>query len=300
MTEDRTAAWSQVRAVLRILFTVLGVLAGLWLLYALAGVLALVILSVFFAYVLSPLVLLVQRVPPLAGRRHARVIAILVTYVTLFGSASIAVYALAPRFGAQLSELGHSFPAYVEWARGGVQALTRTYRSYRLPEGIRDAIESGAAGAVDVAGQTVRDTVTAVIGYLQFLPWLILIPVLAFFFLKDADTFRSFALRLLPEGRLRWRGRDYLNEIHTTLALYVRAQLFASVLIGLTCWVGFALIGVPYALVLGVFAALLEFIPLVGPLIIAVLAAFFASTQSLAQVTATIVFLGVLRVLQDY
>ncbi|HEY0710421.1 MAG TPA: AI-2E family transporter, partial [Polyangia bacterium] len=213
---------------------------------------------------------------------------------------SIAVYALAPRFGTQLSELGRSFPAYVEWARGGVQALTRTYRSYHLPAGIREAVESGAAGAVEMAGQTVRGTVTAAIGYLQFLPWLILIPVLAFFFLKDADTFQSFALRLLPEGRLRWRGRDYINEIHTTLALYVRAQLIASVLIGVTCWLGFVLIGVPYALVLGVFAALLEFIPLVGPLIIAVLAAFFASTQSAAQVGATILFLGVLRMVQDY
>jgi predicted PurR-regulated permease PerM/CheY-like chemotaxis protein len=300
MDKDRTPAWSQVLGVLRVLFTVLAVLAGLWLLYALVGVLALVVLAVFFAYVLSPLVLLVQRVPPLHGRRHARVTAILITYLTLFGSVSLAVYAVAPRFGAQLSELGHSLPVYVEWARGGLQSFTRTYRSYRLPEGIRNAIESGAEGAVQMAGQTVRDTVTMVIAYLQFLPWLILIPVLAFFFLKDADTFRSFALRLLPEGRLRWRGRDYLNEIHTTLALYVRAQLIASVLIGVTCWVGLALIGVPYALVLGVVAALLEFIPMIGPLIVAVLAAFFASTQSATHVGATIVFLGVLRLVQDY
>ena len=103
------------------------------------------------------------------------------------------------------------------------------------------------------------------------MPWLILIPVLAFFFLKDAENFQRFALRLLPEGRIRWRGRDFIQEINQTLALYVRAQLIACVLIGITCWVGFALLGVPYALVLGVLAGLLEFVPLVGPVIIAML-----------------------------
>jgi predicted PurR-regulated permease PerM/ActR/RegA family two-component response regulator len=300
--DERSTGWTQVRAVLRVLATVLGVLAGLWLFYALAGVIALLVLATFFAYMLSPAVTLVQRTLPARVRTRpwARVIAILLIYVSLFGSVTIAVYVLAPRFGAQMAELGHKAPALVEATRARVQTITRAYRAYQLPAGIQNAVENGAEAAIDLIGGSLRDAAATVLGWLRFLPWLILIPVLAFFFLKDADTFQRFALRLLPEGRTRWRGRDFIDEINRTLALYVRAQLIACVLIGTTCWIGFTLLRVPYALVLGVMAGLLELIPLVGPLIIALLAAFLASTQALALVGFTVLFLGILRFVQDY
>jgi predicted PurR-regulated permease PerM/ActR/RegA family two-component response regulator len=300
MTQEPSVGWTQVRSVLRVLATVLGVLAGLWLLYSLAGVIALLVLATFFAYMLSPAVVLVQRLPLWRSRGWARIAAILIVYVSLFGSVTVAVYAVAPRFGSQMAELGHKGPGFVEAARGRVQLITRAYRAYQLPAGIQNAVESGAEAAIDLIGTTLRDGAATVLGWLRFLPWLILIPVLAFFFLKDADTFQRFALRLLPEGRTRWRGRDFIDEINRTLALYVRAQLIACVLIGGTCWIGFTALRVPYALVLGVLAGLLEFIPLVGPLIIAVLAGFLASTQSVSLMGFTLLFLAVLRFVQDY
>jgi predicted PurR-regulated permease PerM/ActR/RegA family two-component response regulator len=298
--DERSTAWTQVRAVLRVLATVLGVLAGLWLLYSLAGVIALLVLATFFAYMLSPAVAVVQRLPQWRSRSWGRIVAILVVYVTMFGSVTIAVYAVAPRLGAQMAELGHKGPEFIEAARARVQLITRAYRAYQLPAGIQNAVESSAEAGIDLIGGTLRDAAATVLGWLRFLPWLILIPVLAFFFLKDAEKFQRFALRLLPEGRTRWRGRDFIDEINRTLALYVRAQLIACVLIGGTCWIGFSLLRVPYALVLGVLAGFLEFIPLVGPLIIAVLAGFLASTQSAGLMGFTLLFLAILRFVQDY
>ena len=71
-------------------------------------------------------------------------------------------------------------------------------------------------------------------------------------------------------------------------------------LIGIICSIGFAVLDVPYGLVLGVLAGFLEFVPLVGPVLVAVLAAFLASTQSGALMGLTVLFLAVLRVVQDY
>ncbi|MER3559725.1 MAG: hypothetical protein C4336_09970, partial [Armatimonadota bacterium] len=88
---------------LRIILIVLAVAAGLWLLYELEGILLLIILSVFFAYLIAPLVELVRRPFKLAGRERIipRAVAIAIVYVLIFGSLGFAFYLLLPRIGDQ-------------------------------------------------------------------------------------------------------------------------------------------------------------------------------------------------------
>src|SRR5260370_7763577 len=85
---------------------------------------------------------------------------------------------------------------------------------------------------------------------------------------------------MLGGGRVRGRGDEFFQDVNSTLAAYIRAQLTACVLIGVICSVGFALIGLPSPLVLGLIAGLLEFVPLVGPLTVAILALVLAFTPS--------------------
>jgi predicted PurR-regulated permease PerM len=128
-----------------------------------------------------------------------------------------------------------------------------------------------------------------------------LIPILSFFLLKDADSFRRSALAMLPRGRLRWRGDEFFQDINSTLAAYIRAQLTACLLVGVLCSIGFALIGLPSPLVLGLLAGMLEFVPLVGPLVVAILVALLAMLHSgFGMAFVVLLFLGVLRVVQDY
>jgi predicted PurR-regulated permease PerM len=152
------------------------------------------------------------------------------------------------------------------------------------------------------AGETyvTSDLLPRIGGWLTSLPWLTLVPILAFFLLKDARFMRDLALQILPRGRLRSRGVKFLGELNETLAACIQAQVTASLLIGVVCTIGFLLIGVPYAMVLGIAAGVLEFIPLAGPLTIGVVAAGFAAFHSLGQAIAVLLFLVVLRVVQDY
>jgi predicted PurR-regulated permease PerM len=137
--------------------------------------------------------------------------------------------------------------------------------------------------------------------WLIYIPWLILIPILSFFFLKDAETFRRSALQMLPRGRWRWRGDEFFQDINSTLAAYIRAQLTACLFIGVVCAIGFTLLGLPSPLVLGVIAGVCEFVPLVGPLLVALLAALAAVLHG-GPFSAFLVllFLAVLRIVQDY
>jgi predicted PurR-regulated permease PerM len=84
------------------------------------------------------------------------------------------------------------------------------------------------------------------------------------------------------------------------MAAYIRAQVTACLLIGVVCTLGFVLIGIPYAIVLGIAAGLLEFIPLAGPLTVGLVAATFAAFHSPGQALAVVTFLVALRVVQDY
>ena len=80
------------------------------------------------------------------------------------------------------------------------------------------------------------------------------------------------------------------------------ASLVTSVglLVGTLCGVGFALLGNPYAVLLGALAAVLEFIPLIGPLVVAVVAVVVAALYDPTLAIWTAVFLTVLRVVEDY
>ena len=305
------AAWPQTRAILRIIFIIMVVGAALWVFYALTGILLLVVLAIFFAYLIAPLVELVRRPFKFGGRERTlpRGVAIGVVYFVIFGSLALSMYVLMPRLGAQMAEFTRNAPEYLTNASARARSLDNLYDRMRLPQSVRRTANDAVNGAISSAkvylvgeegsaegGEGVKSALT----FLGYLPWLVLVPILAFFLLKDADSFRRSALQMLPQGRLRWRGDEFFQDVNSTLAAYIRAQLIACLLIGVLCTAGFMLIGVRYALVLGVIAGLLEFIPLVGPLVVMLIAITVASFYSVNQVILVFLFLGVLRIVHDY
>jgi predicted PurR-regulated permease PerM len=230
-----------------------------------------------------------------------RALAIGVVYLLIVGALALAAALLLPHVGTQITEFAQEAPNYLDLARSRALAWTTSYEAYRLPASVRDAINKSATRAVEIAGTYVTEGLgNVLIQLLGFLPWLMLIPILAFFLLKDSASFRAIALQTLPQGRWRWRGRELLQDINATLAVYIRAQLIACLLIGTVCTIGFSLIGVRYALVLGIVSGLLEFIPLIGPLVVAVIATLIASVSSIQQALGVVVFLGIVRIVHDY
>lgn len=277
-----------------------------WVFYALTGVLLVVVLAVFFAYLITPLIELVRRGLARRGREGeplllSRTAAIAVVYVAIFGSLGLGAWVLTPRLGAQLGDIAQQAPTYLTNAKARADRLNRVYEELNIPPAVRRYANDAATGAINsvglyVSGQAFENA----FHMLGYLPYLILIPILAFFFLKDADSFRRSALMMLPQGRIRWRGDELFQDINSTLAAYIRAQLISCLLIGSICTAAFAVFGVRYALVLGLVAGVLEFIPLLGPVTVAVLAGMVAGFDTVTKALAVLAFLGVLRIVQDY
>ncbi|HEV2883625.1 MAG TPA: AI-2E family transporter [Pyrinomonadaceae bacterium] len=297
------ASWSHTRIVLRIIVIILIVAVTLWIILKLTGVILLLILSIFFAYFVYPLVEFLRRPIKLGKRTFVmpRVAAIAVAYTIIIGVIVLGIYLLAPRLASQ-------FPEFTEQARGywtsigaKMQNLVEYFRTHRMPGPLLDAVNKTIPTVVESVSHSVSEVLRGMVGWLGYIPWLVLIPVLSFFMLKDADTFRASALHMLPKGRWRWRGDEFFQDINSTLAAYIRAQLTACVFIGVVCAVGFTLLGLPSPLVLGVLAGVFEFVPLVGPLVIAVIAAVLAVLHSgTFSAFMVLLFLAVLRIVQDY
>jgi predicted PurR-regulated permease PerM len=296
-----TANWPQTRAVLRLIFIVLAVVATIWVIYLLEGVLLLVVLSVFFAYLIAPLVEFFHRPFMLRGRQRLmpRVAAIAIVYVLIFGSLGLTLYLLLPQIGDQFTQLGRQAPGYYQGLSERARSLNRLFD--RLPGPARDSVKETIGQTITQLGDYIQGTVVEAATFtLSHGFWLVLIPILAFFLLKDADSFRRSALRMLPRGRLRWRGDELFQDVNSALAAYIRAQLIACLLIGVVCTVGFMILGVPYALVLGIVAGVLEFIPLAGPLFVGIIATVVAGFHSPGTAVGTLIFLVVLRIVHDY
>ena len=302
-TPEPGSSWVQTRAVLRIVMLLLAIAGLLWVIYRLTTVLLLVVLSIFFAYLVAPLVDLVQRPIRIGGRERVipRGLAIAIVYVVLFFGVGFAIYLLIPQLAAQFPEFKQQAAAYYKNITSTSERLNEYFKQHRMPEGAVKAVNDTVLGVIAKGGEVVSAAVERALGWIVFLPWLVLIPILSFFLLKDADSFRRSALAMLPRGRLRWRGDEFFEDVNSTLAAYIRAQLTACLLIGVICSVGLWLIGLPSPLVLGIMAGMLEFVPLVGPLTMAIVAAALALLHSgYWMALAVLIFLGVLRVVQDY
>jgi predicted PurR-regulated permease PerM len=261
------------------------------------GLGVLFLLSLFFAYLLAPAMAAIRR-RVRSGRRGrpiSRATALVIVYAAL-----IVPVALVWRFsGDAVSHWVHvTAPSSVDLLFTGAhsQALDRAIAHAPVPEGARLVLRDRAAAAIRVLEREARSTLHDLIDAAPLAPWLAVPPVLAFVLLTIAPGFRRWTLRILPHGHLQWRAEEYARDVNSALAGYVRAQTAAGLIVGVWCVAGFALIGVPSAVSLGVSAGVLELVPALGPMT----AFLVAATQAGDRLLPVIVFLGSLRIVQDY
>jgi predicted PurR-regulated permease PerM len=291
------------RVVLKIIFIILAVLGFLKVIEKITGLILLLVLSIFFAYLVSPLVEFLRRPRTVRNRPFAlpKIAAIALSYLIIAAGILFAIFVVVPSLSNQFPEFAAQAKQYWQTLGQKTQQWVDFSRSRRIPGPVVDALNSAIPQVRDTVFQTAAGLLSASLAYVVYLPWLILIPILAFFLLKDAESFRRWALLMLPRGRWRWRGDEFFQDVNSTLAAYIRAQLTACLFIGVVCALGFTLLGLPGGLVMGVLAGFFEFVPLVGPLAIAIMAAILAVFHAgLFNAFLVLLFLGVLRIVQDY
>ncbi len=301
---DSISSFPAVRATIVVILVLIIAYLLIGLIQALAFLFFLVVVSIFFAYLMDPLVRVIRR--PFVVRQldklMPRPLAILVSYVFVFSVLALLIAYLAPRVTAQITEFVANAPRYTQAIQSRIDAFNNSYSELMVTEDVQREINTYISSSIKSLTETITSVAgSVVVTLLTYLPWLLLIPILGFFFLKDAALFRSMFLACFPPGRWRARIESLVTDINSTLAAYTRAQLISCVLIGSVCTLGFTVIGLDYALLLGLLAGIFEFVPLLGPLIIGVTATLVGGfSQNPWQGLWVAGFLIILRFTHDY
>ena len=266
----------------------------LWLVYLARVTLFIFVLALLFAYVLSPLVNLLDRVLP---AQRTRTPALGLAYLLFVAAVIAGSIQIGSRAVDEANNLATKFPAMLaSWQTPTPEGAQGTH-SLRdeLMGKIRTEV---AARSSDLISELPKAGLKA-IAVASDLIYVVIIPILGFFFLKDAPLMRQHILDIVAEGPRRALLDEVLADINRLLAGYMRALVLLSLATFTVYAIFFSILGVPYAVLLAALAGLLEFVPMIGPLTagaVIVVVAVLAGAHGIA----VLIFLLAYRLFQDY
>ena len=267
----------------------------LFLTYLIWSTLLVVIFAIFFSYLVYPLVQVAERYKP---PRMPRIWAIAIVFIFVMLIISVASMLFGTRMANEAAHLGKQLPELLNpeniSQRVPLPSFMEPLRE-RLLGLFNEQLHAGTAQALPLVqrfGMGVMHAATNLI-------YIVLVPVLSFLLIKDAPKMRVEILSWLSEPhRPLWAA--IADDLDVSLAGYVRALLLLSIATFASYSIVFAALGVPYALLLAGIAALLEFIPFVGPLIAVGVILGVSGFSGYEHLLWLVMFILAYRIFQDY
>ncbi len=279
----------------RAAWTVVAVLSALFVLYQVRRVLLVVFAAVLLAYLLAPVLKLLER---FSRGRLSRALSLAVVYLVFIGLLVSLGAVLGNRVGEEASALAARFPGWIQTLAAEPEpAESAWWAALRrsLLEALRAKLENIGQEALPLIQKATAGLVSLVGGLIV----LVIVPVLSFFLLKDGGELKERLLAVLPaERRALWD--NVLHDVDRLLGQFIRALALLALATFLAYGAAFALMGIPYAVLLATVAGVLEFIPVLGPLSAAIGAALVVIVSGHGSLLAVLAFLGIYRLFQDY
>jgi predicted PurR-regulated permease PerM len=284
------------RRTANVLLTIL-LFAGLCaVLYGARRVILLFLFAIFFAYLIDPVVKFLQRHSLFF--RNLRGPAVVEVYLALVVLIAVVGYTFAPGLARNTVKLVDEVPVFLNsLSTGEIATEARAKYGWSQEQELRFRAflarhKGDIEGLVPNVDRYVSNTA-------QTLGWLLLIPVLAIFFLRDGDHIADVLIQMFFPASRRSGIHAVASELHTMLTRYIRAQVLLCGLSFLFYTAALLLLGFPHAIALGVLGGFLEFVPVVGWI------ATFAAIVGVGVVNQLhwvwmAALLGIWRVSQDY
>lgn len=274
-------------------WTAAAILLLLVALYRIRTALFVFIIALLFAYLLSPLVDFIDRVLPASRTRTP---ALIFAYLLLIGALAFAAVGLGSRIAEEANSLLTRLPDLVGKTAEAAPSPPPQSAMDSLMESVRSQIRLHAG---DVVAYLPRAGLR-VLALAGNLVWVIIVPILSFFFLKDGHVMWLKLVEMIDEGPHRAVIEDIARDVNVLLAQYMRALTILS-LFTLTFFSFYlSVTRVPYALLLAAIAGMLEFIPMIGPLTAASAIVVVSLFSGYPHVLWILIFMGVYRLFQDY
>jgi predicted PurR-regulated permease PerM len=289
MTDERLVRFRP-RAILSVIGVLLAVAVMLEVVWVTRSVIIWVLIALFLAMALNPAVeFLVNR-----GLKRGPAVGIVFVGAILLMVGVAATF--VPTLVREVNDFADAVPGYINDITSGRGRLGFLERDYKIVERARQAISKSGVGGVlglsNTALSLTKSVLNAVIA-------VVTIAFLTLFMLLEGPAWVERVYGLLPEpSQPRWRkvGRD----IYRTVGGYVTGNLAISLIAGITSTVVLLVLGVPYAVALGLVVAILDLIPLAGATIAAVIVSAIGFLQSTTIGIVLVIFFVLYQQLENH
>ena len=258
---------------------VIAVIVGLAFLYAIRDVIGVLVVAFVLASALTPFVDWLNK-----RLSIPRIFGIVIVYVVLLGIISVILALLIPAIVNQVSDIANNFPQYYN----KIQTEFGSIKNFSITQSFVDKLQSSLQSLNISVGQATGGVFTAISSIFGGIFTFIGIVVITFYLILQEQTTRNFLKSIVPIKYLP-TVTPIFDAIQVKMGGWLRGQLALSAIIFLADWIGLTILGVHNALILALFAGLMEIVPFIGSTIAAIPAVFFGFTQSSWQGFAVII-----------
>ncbi|RDC53748.1 AI-2E family transporter [Acinetobacter sp. RIT592] len=262
---------------LRRILILAGIALILWVLYLLKPVVVPFVAAFLIAYLFSPLVNVLHRIG------LARWLSISIVFIGIGIVVTLVMWYLVPLVWQQLMYARDSIPAgihwinytFLPWLSDSFNLVPMEIDTDQISSVVMDYVQTNYSA--DSIQAMLLKLAQSGLNFIQIGGTIVLIPIIAFYFLLDWDRMLDSLRRLIPRPYEK-TTLTIVSECHSVLGAFVKGQFLVMVLLGVVYAVGLQLIGLEIGLIIGMIAGLCSIIPYLGfavGIIAAVIATFF-------------------------
>lgn len=243
-----------------VLFLIL--LAGTVFIVWFGAMLAPAIASLIVAFILQGLVLKLQKwgVPDF--------VAVISVFLMFLGVLVGFLFGLLPLVWSQVSNLAKEAPRIIRELQSYLEVLPDEYPHLVSAEAVNAVYQQVSTEVAHITQWLVSFSLSSIPDLVALLIYMVLVPILVFFFLKDRELLVSSFARLLPKQRPMMIG--IWREVNTQCANYVRGKAVEILIVGSVTYIAFKVLGMPYAALLSLLVGLSVVIPYIGAAVVTI------------------------------
>jgi len=255
-----------------------------------------VVISGFLFYLLKPVVTF------LIKRKIPKIMAILIIYLVFIGLIGLLIGTGVPSLFKQINHFAEELPVYLKQIDEFINNLMRSrWFKWTIEQdyiNVKNIVNTVQNFVMEIP-TALTHRLSSILGMVKNITVVIvLVPFILFFMLKDGEKLPGTILRFVPRS-YHAPSLKVLKETSTTLATYIQGQLLVCMFVGVASFIGYLLIGLPYAFLFALISAMTNIIPYAGPFIGLAPAFFFALIYSPLQAVLVIIIVIIVQQLES-
>jgi putative permease len=232
------------------------IVLGFVFIFWLGDMLIPVFASLVIAYLLDGMVAALQRL------RTPRMVSVVVVFLLFMACLLALIIVLLPKLSRQVGQLLQELPAMLAMGQKELMLLPQRYPEFISEIQIKQFLNFMNSEFTSLLQRLLSSTVASVRGLISVLVYLVLVPFLVFFFLKDKAKIIDWLTSFLPDHRKL--TTEVWQEVNQQIGNYIRGKLWELLIIWGASWVTFQLLGLQFSMLLSIFVGLSVLVPYIG------------------------------------